>query len=262
MDIARTAHRCSVDRATALADLAPVSVRSGQGWLAIRSGAASNDLNVVLSEVGFLPQSRLVEELAGWFGGVPASWLTTEPAESLTRALTHAGWMPERTGRWCGRAVGPTRPALDAVEVNALASQGDLDDWLGIAASCGWYETLADHDVRRDLMRAMMGDRRHAALVARLDGQPVGMVAGWCDGVAVEVVGVAVRAEARRRGVGAALVSQVMTWGAGRGAREVVAAPSPDGWRLLGSLGFEDVAVVPDTCFYLPGGASPAQHIV
>jgi GNAT superfamily N-acetyltransferase len=64
---------------------------------------------------------------------------------------------------------------------------------------------------------------------------------------------VAVRDSARREAVGTALVSALLAWGAKHGALEVVAAPSPDGWRLFNTLGFENVPVTPDTCFYWTG---------
>jgi hypothetical protein len=49
VDIARSGHGCVVDRAAALADLPPLSVRTGDGWVAVRCGSASNDLNFVAS---------------------------------------------------------------------------------------------------------------------------------------------------------------------------------------------------------------------
>jgi len=251
MDIAGTAHRCVIARAVALAEYAPVSVRSGQGWLAVRSGARSNDLNVVVSRAGFLPPAALMEQLARWFAGVPASWLTEGPDDGLTGVLSGADWTPERAGRWCGRPIVPIRALLDGVEITKLGADRGLDAWLDVASSCGWFEDLADRDVRRELMSAMIADRRRGAWLASFEDRPVGMATGWCDEGAVELVDVAVRAESRRRGVGTALVARVVTWGAERGAREVVAAPSPDGWRLMRCLGFDNVGVVPDTCFYL-----------
>ena len=49
-------------------------------------------------------------------------------------------------------------------------------------------------------------------------------------------------------------LSEAIAFGqaAGLGADTVVAQPSPDGWRLLSSLGFVNVQVVPEVCFYRP----------
>lgn len=251
MDIARAAHHCAIARAVGFAGYAPVSVQSGRGWLAARSGADSNDLNVVVSEAGFLPSATLVGELSRWFAGVPASWLVEWADESLTGVLCGAGWTPERTGRWCGRPLWPIRPSIGGVEIAMLGADSGVDGWLDVAASCGWFGGHPDRGTRAELMSAMITDHRRGAWLASLQGHPVGMATGWCDGGAVELVDVAVREENRRRSVGTALVGRVVAWGAGRGAEEVVAAPSPDGWRLMRSLGFNNVGVVPDTCFYL-----------
>lgn len=253
MDIARTGHGCAVGRATALAELAPAAVRSGPGWLAVRSGAASNDLNLVVSEPGFVPDPQLLDRLLDWFEPLPASWLVREPDDSLTHTLVVAGWMSERTGRWCGRTFSslPCLPSVtESVTVQAVTDDDGLDAWLDIAAACEWVETAEDRRLRGELLRAAARDRRWAAWVARLEGRPVGMARGWSNGPHIELVDVAVRHEARRHGLGTALVSSALAWGAARGASEVVAAPSPDGWLLFEALGFHNVPVDRDVCFY------------
>lgn len=252
MDIARRGHLCVVDRATALADLPVGSVRSGHGWFGVRSGASSNDLNFVVSEPGFVPGDVLLTELLQWLAGVPASWLVREPDAALTQVLCRAGLRPERTGRWCGRALGQEVIVRGEAQVVRVRGEGDLGDWIDIAASCGWCDTLPDREVRLDVMRALIRDNRSAAWVAWLEGSPVGMAAGWCDGPSVAVVDVAVRERARRHAVATALVADVLAWGAEQGASQVVAEPSHAGWLLFNALGFDNVPVVPDVCFYLP----------
>lgn len=258
MGYAQAGSRCAVGRASALAGLAGVSTRSGAHWLAVRSGAASNELNAVVSTRGFVPDLALLEELRRWWSGAPASWLVEEPDDALTRVLINAGWRPEHTGRWCGRPLGPGPQVPDAgvavdVALEVVTNDDDLEQWLDVAADCGWFEGLDDREVRRGLLRGSAGESRQAIWVARLEDQSVGMAQGWCSGPDVEVVDVAVRPLARRHGVGTALVSGVLVWGAAHGAREVVAAPSPDGWRLFEALGFENVAVLRDVCFYWSG---------
>lgn len=253
MGHAEAGHRLAIERAAALADRDGAAVRSGPGWLAVRSGAASNDLNAVISTPGFVPDSGLLEDLEGWWDDVPASWLVAEPHEALTQALVEAGWDPERTGRWCGRALDTDHPVAGVASIEAVGGDEDLECWLDVATECGWIEGDDERLVRRDLLRSAYADPREAIWLARLDGQPVGMARGWCSASDLEVVDVAVREAARRRGVGTALVSTVLTWGASRGALDVVAAPSPDGWRLFESLGFDNVPVVPDVCFHWSG---------
>lgn len=258
MGYARAGHRCAMERVFALAGLPTVATRTGPHGLAVRSGASSNDLNAVVSKRGFVPDRAALEELRSWWNGAPASWLVDEPDEALTRALVNAGWIPDRTGRWCGRRLGhspslPDESVPRAVALEAIAGDDDLEQWLDVASDCGWIENLEDRVVRRDALRAAANDPRQATWLARLNDRPAGMARGWRSGPNVEVVDVAVRDSARRHGVGTALVSGVLVWGGKHGAREVVAAPSPDGWRLFDALGFENVPVIHDACFYWTG---------
>ncbi len=252
MQIARAGHRCARARAAALTGLGPVSTRCGPGWVAARTGALANDLNVVVGEPGFVPGSGLVDDLVAWFGDAPASWLASEPDDALTAVLVSAGAAPERTGRWCGRPV--TGAPGDPAGVRP-AGPDDLGQWLDVAEACGWYDGRADRATRAGLARAWSGDPRRASFLAWQGDRAVGLASGWCDGEVVEVVDVAVLPQARRAGRGRDLVAAVVAWGAGRGADQVVAAPSPDGWRLMRSLGFDNVPVEPDVCLYLPVAA-------
>ncbi len=260
MDYARAGQRCAIERVLGLADLPVVSTRVDPNAIAVRSGAGSNDLNAVVSTPGFVPDIAMLEKLRGWWNGVPASWLVEEPDEALTQVLLNAGWLPDRTGRWCARPLGqsshlPNASVSEGVALEPVTADDDLELWLDVASGCGWIEDPVDRGVRGDLLRPAATDPRQGMWVARLDDRPAGMVRGWCSErePVVEVVDVAVRASVRRRGVGRALVSRVMAWGTTRGASEVVAAPSPDGWRLFDALGFENVPAIPDTSFYWTG---------
>jgi GNAT superfamily N-acetyltransferase len=260
VDYARLGHRCAMERVVALADLPAVSTRSGPRWLAVRTGAASNDLNAVVSTGGFVPDSVVLEELRSWWNGASASWLVDAPDEALTRVLRGAGWLAERTGRWCGRPLGRPPYVLGAsvpegVALDRVTDDEDLEQWLDVACECGWIAGPEDRVLRRDLLRGAAGDPRQATWLARVDDRPAGMARGWCSErePVVEVVDVAVSPSARRHGIGTALVSEVLAWAATRGAQQVVAAPSPDGWRLFDALGFQNVPVVPDVSLYWPG---------
>lgn len=52
--------------------------------------------------------------------------------------------------------------------------------------------------------------------IAYADGRPVGMVAGWDGDDAAELTSMWVAPEARRRGIGRALIERVVEWSAGR----------------------------------------------
>ena len=52
--------------------------------------------------------------------------------------------------------------------------------------------------------------------IAYVDGRPVGMVAGWAVDDAAELTSMWVAPEARRQGIGAALIQRVVEWSAGR----------------------------------------------
>jgi len=104
MNYAVAGHRCAMERVVALAGLPTVATRTGPHGLAVCSGASSNNLNAVVSKRGFVPDWAALEELRTSWNGAPASWLVDEPDEALTRSLVSAGWTPDRTGRWCGRA--------------------------------------------------------------------------------------------------------------------------------------------------------------
>jgi ribosomal protein S18 acetylase RimI-like enzyme len=52
--------------------------------------------------------------------------------------------------------------------------------------------------------------------IAYVDGQPVGMVAGWFVDGAAQLTSMWVAPEARRRGIGRALIERVVEWSADR----------------------------------------------
>lgn len=253
IDFARGGHSCALDRALALSNLPAMDVRSAPGWRAVRSGAQANDLNVVISSPGYVPEADVLSELGRWFGPAPASWLVADADPRLTEVLEAAGRVSERTARCCGRSLSES-PAADqraAVEV-VHATGKHAEEWLDIAQRCGWYDSDDERATRRAILESAASDPRQVALVARVAQEPVGMVRGWLSAPWVEIVDVAVLPSLRREGIGTTLVNRVLAWGLDGGARAAVASPSPDGWQLLQALAFENVPVVPDTWFYSP----------
>ena len=242
-DLAASAERTVLGRLLCQADLPGTEVRGDDGWVAVRSGALANDLNGVVSQGAEGIDAALVDDLAAWFGGVPASWLSSHPDPRLTALLTAAGARPERTGRWVGRDL------PEALELpDGVLAMGDPVDHLDVIEACGLAEP-ADRVARREQLQP---HPLFVHVVVRRDGVPVGVATGFA-GPSLEVVQVGVLEEHRRRGHGRALVEALMVVGRARGLETVVAAPTPEGGRLFAALGFAPAPVTPDVCFYLPG---------
>lgn len=249
--LARAAQHASEERLRSYADADGVEVRSENGWFAVRSGVDSNDLNGVVSTPDAKVSAALVEDLLGWFDGAPASWLTSREDPELTSLLLAAGARAERSGCWSARRVEPLAASVD-VETRRVRTAHDLDEWLDVAAECGWIETASDRGARRRLYRAVGLDRSQLShWLAVKDGQTLGFASSFLDGDVIDLCNLGVLASHRRRGIGQALAAARLADAAARGATLAVSAPSPDGWRLQQTLGFRSVPVVPDTCFYL-----------
>lgn len=234
--------RSAIGRLLALADRPGTEVRGGEGWVAVRTGLASNDLNGVVS-LGADVDAALVADLADWWGEAPACWLVPDPDPALTALLQAAGWHPERTGRWAGRPLGDDLPSG-----RGAIPMGDPADHLDVRQACGWFDADERHDRRALLAPHPLWHH----VVVRRGPRVVGAASGFV-GAALEVVDLAVLPDERRTGVGSALLGALVAWGRERGAEHVVAAPSHDGARLLAAHGFVLAPVTPDVCAYSPG---------
>lgn len=245
---AELAERTTIERLRRLAPSPGVDTLAGPGWLAVRTGVQSNDLNGVLP-VTDAPLTGLEPALA-FLVGLPASVLTAPRhglAPASERLLVDVGARPETTGVWCGRALATSHPP-------GTTTSGEGPDPAGVEqvlGRCGWWHDSADRD-RRHALAVLEAERDDGALLTvRVDGTPVAALRAFA-GSALEIVDVAVLPEHRRRGHATRLVEQALVWGASRGRAEVVAAPSPDGARLFAALGFTTVPVTPGACWYLP----------
>lgn len=251
--IARAAHDAAEDRLASYATAAGVAVRRGVGWVAVQTGADSNDLNGVVCQDSSEISLEVVHDLIAWFGSVPASWLTRRPTDRLTHALLGVGARAERSGRWSGRLMPTTMPDLPAaVEIVRVTSTDDLDRWLDLAAACGWVSDAQDRQARRVLYRAVGWDGPLRHWLA-LDGdEAVGFASSYCHGQVLDLCNLGVLASRRRQGIGRAMVAARLAAAADDRITLALSAPSPEGWRLQQALGFKSVPVVPDRCFYLP----------
>lgn len=254
--LARAGQHAAEARLATYATAPNVAVRQGDGWFAVRTGADSNDMNGVVSAAHADISPQLVKDLIAWFaaGLTPACWLTGEADPQLTETLLGCGAQPERSGRWSGRAVPPEMPQVDAgTGLVQVASETDLDRWLDLAAGCGWIQSEKDRQARRQLYRSL-GLEHGAALshwLALEQDRPVGFASSYLDQDVVDLCNLGVAEAHRRRGIGRAMVEVRLASAARLGATTVVSAPSHDGWQLQKALGFRNVPVVADTCFYL-----------
>lgn len=238
------------------------AVRRGEGWFAVVTGVASNDLNGVVAGSPDVLTDGVLHDVLRWISdaGVPASLLVPDPGARLTSVLLDHGAEPERTGWWSTGPVTPATPPepLHRDEapalVHAVTTTTGLDTWLDVADRCGWIDDDADRRARADLYRAVGLDHprlRHWVAVTADDG-PVGMASSFLDRDVVDLCNLGVVESAQRRGIGTALARLRLDHGATAGATHAVSALSPDGWELYRGLGFRTVPVVADTWFYLP----------
>jgi ribosomal-protein-alanine N-acetyltransferase len=109
-----------------------------------------------------------------------------------------------------------------------------------LASPDGWYLIAEDDDATADLETPLAG---YCGLLV-LPGAPD-----------ADVQTIAVAPQARRRGLGRALMTEMIDEARRRRVREVfleVRADNPDAQRLYTSLGFEQIAVRPR--YYMPDG--------
>jgi GNAT superfamily N-acetyltransferase len=256
--IALDGHRATIRRLELYASCDHVDVRRGDGWLAVATGVASNDMNGVVSDESFGYSAQTVDELVTWFVdlALPASWFTVVPDEQLTAALIQRHARPERTGWWAGRTVANQRalqqPIAD-ISIRRVRTDEDLEQWLDVAANCGWIDDSHDRQVRGELYSGVGLDHPNLAhWIAARDQTAIGMASSFVDDDVIDLCNLAVLEPERRSGVGTALVERRLLEGARRNASRAVSALSPDGWKLYQALGFASAPVIPDACFYLP----------
>ena len=109
------------------------------GVLAVRTGADSNvDNGIVLER-----DDADIEGLVEWFDE-PASLICSgfEASDELRERLSGLGLREETSGVTTGALLGdlPEPSVPDGVSIREAIGQGDLEDWLDVAAVTGLYE--------------------------------------------------------------------------------------------------------------------------
>lgn len=112
---------------------------------------------------------------------------------------------------------------------------------LAIERECAEASHWSERMWRSILGRADVADATRTVLVAERGGELVGFAVVQSAGGGAELENVAVRPEARRRGIAGSLCAEAMVWAARRGAAEMhleVRAGNDAALRLYGALGF------------------------
>lgn len=123
-----------------------------------------------------------------------------------------------------------------------------LDLFETVASEGPWLAAEAPIDRRTvaESWRALLSTGEGTVVLVEDEGEPVGLAA--IAGRESPELGMLVRADRRRRGIGCALVSACVEWARARGAAEIVLhvfPHNPPALALYRKLGFEERAFVP-----------------
>jgi GNAT superfamily N-acetyltransferase len=239
---------------------APVAdVVEHDGIYAVRTGVFSNTENGVISSGASPVRPDVARDLIRWFGErrLPASWLSSEGEgrAATAAALQTLGCRPER-------AAWEMRASLDALELDVpvevnivqVTSEHELGRWLDVVGACDWFETETERAATADILHGL-GFTQVAPLrlyVAFRGERVVGSASAFFAGEHVLLTAVAVLEDARRQGIGRSLAAARLREARERGCKAAVLAPSPDGAKLYGALGFRTYEQPADRWFYLP----------
>jgi GNAT superfamily N-acetyltransferase len=223
------------------------------GGLAVASGVESNTENGAVVSPAIRPGEldRLVEWLRR--RGRPASVIMTGGTDAgLARGLTDRGLRAENGGTEMGRSL----TGADSLEppagiVSAVIDPAALRDSYQVYLADGWFDGPGEVDPQIGLAERLGFGRRVRHWVARYDGAAVGAASSFRFGDTVALVRCCVALPVRRRGIGTALTRARLAAAHRDGAVQAVVSPSPDGYQLHRSLGFELAPVPPDRWFYL-----------
>jgi GNAT superfamily N-acetyltransferase len=224
---------------------------------AVSTGLDSNTENGAVIGPSLLDKPRELDVLLDWLRerAVPASVLVTGPPDpEATALLVDRGLVPERTGNNMGRVLtGPEEPPASQWQISEVLDVPALRENQRVYADDDWWTEPAGLDQHVEVAaRLEFGPGRPIRhWTARHQGVPVGAATSFQFDDAVLLVHCCVAAPWRRRGIGTALTRVRLAAAAGQGAVQAVLFPSPDGYHLHHSLGFELAPVRPDRCFYL-----------
>ncbi len=169
------------------------------------------------------------------------------PDDLLDRLIDH-GLKPEYADEAMARDLADWQPSHlpDGVTVERVTDASTFHTWTETFAYAFDVEpSRADAVFERRFADIAVGATSLiATYLARLDGEPVATAFGRSSGGVVGVYAVGTVAAARRRGIGAAVTSRVMSEARADGARLAVLSASDMGRSVYRRLGFEDIGNV------------------
>jgi len=235
-------------------------ISAGDGF-AVSTGLDSNTENGAVIAPSVLDNSHELDALLVWLceRAVPASVLVTGPLEpEATARLIDRGLEAECTGNNMGRLLAGF--AADAAGLPAPGWQiSEVTDAQALRcnhrvyADDGWWDGPGELDHRVEIAaRLGFGPGRPIRhWTACHQGVSVGAASSFQFGDAVLLVHCCVATRWRRHGIGTALTRVRLAAAACQGAVRAVLFPSPDGYHLHHSLGFDVAPVRPNRWFYL-----------
>jgi GNAT superfamily N-acetyltransferase len=265
MDVSELALRAQAAWFRTLAGSGFPRLRVGPDGFAVSTGIASNTENGAVIPPSVVDEPLQLDALLGWLRerAVPASVLVTGPlSPDAVMTLIDRGLKPERTGNDMGRLI--TDADADAAgadvaratewQIGEVRDAQALRDGFGVYADDGWWDWpgALDQHVETATRLGFGPGRPIRHWVARRGGSPVGAASSFRFDDAVLLVQSCVAEPWRRQGIGTALARVRLAAAAADGAVRAVVFPSPDGYHLHNSLGFDLSPVAPDRCFYLP----------
>jgi GNAT superfamily N-acetyltransferase len=235
-------------------------ISAGDGF-AVSTGLDSNTENGAVIAPSVLDNPHELDALLVWLRekAVPASVLVTGPLEpEATAQLIDRGLEPERTGNDMGRLLAGFDPDVARLpapqwQISEVTDAQALRQNQRVYADDGWWDEPGELD-RRVEIAARLGfgpGRPIRHWTACHQGVPVGGATSFQFDDAVLLVHCCVATGRRRQGIGTALTRVRIAAAAANGAVQAVLFPSPAGYHLHHSLGFELAPVHPDRCFYL-----------
>lgn len=242
-------HLNLIESSRRLFELDPgAAVDDREGWM-FGAGRASHPVisNAAFRREDDLAAERFVEQAKTFFaprGRGFAVWARAGEAadDDLIAACEDGGLqqvyaMPEMVLR--PGVLG--RPAPDGIELRRVASSEDADDYWRIAAEA--YASLGfppEIFAYYEKPEGLFGDDT-AAFLARADDRPVGIAMTIVSHGVAGIYWVGTLAEARGRGVGAAVTAAAVAAGFEMGAELASLQASPMGEGIYRSMGFETI---------------------
>ena len=232
------------------------------GGFAVATGSASNFENGAVITPSVLDRPGELEVLVAWLRdqAVPASVIVTAPPSPAAVAqLLDQGLTPENTGNDMGRRLNdadahPGELAADRWQITEVIDETALRENHGVYAADGWWDEPGDgleHHLQRAARLGYGPGRPVRHWTAFHQQIPVGAATSFVFVDTVLLAYCCVSATWRRHGVGTALTRVRLAAAVNQGAVQGVLFPSPDGYQLHRTLGFDLMPVHPNRCFYL-----------